>query len=111
MIFVDSWAWIALASEDDQYHAVARKQHRRLKKKLQKYVTTDYVLSEVITHLYREQSPEQAQAYMRGLFAAIDSGHHQLIQITPDRFRCAWQMRQKYADKPDISFVDLTSMA
>ena len=27
-----------------------------------------------------------------------------------DQFRRAWTMRQKYHDKPDISFVDFTSM-
>jgi predicted nucleic acid-binding protein len=29
----------------------------------------------------------------------------------PQQFRRAWQHRQKYHDKPDISFVDFTSMA
>jgi uncharacterized protein len=30
--------------------------------------------------------------------------------VAPSQFERAWQMRQKYYDKPDISFVDFTSM-
>jgi predicted nucleic acid-binding protein len=71
MIFVDTWAWVALASEEDQYHAAAQKAHRRLKKKRPRYVTTDYVLCEVITHLYRKQAPTEAQAFVNGLLKAL----------------------------------------
>ena len=52
MIFVDAWAWIALAVKKDQYHASAKAQHKRFCKAGRKYVTTDYVLSEVISFLY-----------------------------------------------------------
>jgi len=51
MIFVDTWAWVALAVTDDQYHGAAKKEHARLKKKRLRYVTSNFVLSEVITHL------------------------------------------------------------
>jgi predicted nucleic acid-binding protein len=110
MIFVDTWAWVALASEEDQYHAAAEKAHRRLKKKRVRYVTTDYVLSEVITHLYRKQAPAEAQAFVRGLLKGIEQGIHQLVRVSPTQFGRAWEMRQKYDDKPGISFVDFTSM-
>jgi len=33
-----------------------------------------------------------------------------LVHVSPQQFRRAWQLRQKYQDKPDISFVDFTSM-
>jgi predicted nucleic acid-binding protein len=32
------------------------------------------------------------------------------VHLTPLQFRSAWRLRQKYHDKPDISFVDFTSM-
>lgn len=110
MIFVDTWAWVALAVDNDQYHATAVKQHRSLKKKRRAYVTTDYVLSEVITHLYRKQVPAEAERFVRGLLEAAAKGAHQLIHVSPHQFHRAWAMRQKYDDKPDISFVDFTSM-
>lgn len=42
--------------------------------------------------------------------AACDASSYLLVHITPAHFRRAWDMRQKYSDKPDISFVDMTSM-
>jgi predicted nucleic acid-binding protein len=33
-----------------------------------------------------------------------------VVNVTPQQFRRAWQMRQRYHDKPDISFADITSM-
>ncbi len=52
MIFVDTWAWIALLDDTDQYHAIAQRTHRKLQKKQQKYVTSDFVLNELINYLY-----------------------------------------------------------
>ena len=60
MIFVDSWAWIALADKDDPYHRKAKAQHKKLTRARQQYVTTDYVLSETITYLYDALRPAQA---------------------------------------------------
>jgi predicted nucleic acid-binding protein len=109
MIFVDTWAWIALADETDQYHAAATKQHRKLLKNRRRYVTSDYVLTEFINYLYTAAPARQAESIIESLLARIDSGAVQLVHVTPDLFRRAWQMRRKYADKPDISFIDFTS--
>jgi predicted nucleic acid-binding protein len=109
-VFVDTWAWIELASADDQYHLAATAQHRRLRRKSRPYVTSDDVLSEVITHLYRKQDATQAESFINGLFEAFDKGAYRLIHVSVDQFRKAWLMRNKYRDKPDISFVDFTSM-
>ena len=74
------------------------------------YVTTDFVLSELIAHLYTTLTPGQAQAFINSLLAATDGGTSQLTHVSPEQFRRAWQMRQRYHDKPNISFVDFTSM-
>jgi predicted nucleic acid-binding protein len=110
MIFVDTWAWVALAVTSDQYHGAAKKERGRLKKKRLPYVTTNFVLGEVITHLYRKQRPAEAQAFINAILEAAAEGKHRLVELSSDQFRRAWQMRQKYHDKPDISFVDFTSM-
>jgi predicted nucleic acid-binding protein len=52
VIFVDTWAWVALALKKDQHHRRATAQHKALQKAHRRYVTTDFVLSEVIAHLY-----------------------------------------------------------
>ncbi len=48
MIFVDTWAWVALALKLDQHHSKAKRAHKQLLRAKRQYVTTDYVLSEVI---------------------------------------------------------------
>jgi predicted nucleic acid-binding protein len=110
MIFVDSWAWIALADKSDPYHRKAKAQHKKLVRARRQYVTIDYVLGETITYLYDALRATQAQGFISTLLAAVDSGAYRLEHVSPPQFRRAWQMRQKYHDKPDISFVDFTSI-
>lgn len=110
MIYVDSWAWIALADKSDQYHRKAKAQHKKFVRARQPYVTPDYVLAEAITYLYDALGAAPAQGFLNTLFAAIDTGAYELAHVSPVQFRRAWQLRQKYQDKPDISFVDFTSM-
>jgi predicted nucleic acid-binding protein len=110
MIFVDTWAWIALCDKSDQHHSQAVTQHRKLQKARRKYVTSDFVLSELITYLYDALPAVKAQAFVESIFVAAEAGRYLLLHISPSQFRQAWKMRQKYHDKPDISFVDFTSM-
>jgi predicted nucleic acid-binding protein len=110
MIFVDTWAWLALAYLKDPYHALAAQQHRLLQRQGQRYVTTDYVVSEFITLLFGVLHFAASQQFVHNLFQSFQMGRHQLLFVSPDQFERAWQLRQKYHDKPDISFVDFTSM-
>jgi predicted nucleic acid-binding protein len=108
-VFVDAWAWIALASQDDQHHEAAAAEHGRLVKQRREYVTTDFVLGEVVTHIYRTQDVAEAEAFIGGLWDRLDRNEYRMVHLTPAQVRQAWQMRKKYRDKPDISFVDFTS--
>jgi hypothetical protein len=36
MIFVDTWAWLALAVKRDQFHAIAKAQHQKFRKAKQR---------------------------------------------------------------------------
>jgi predicted nucleic acid-binding protein len=110
VIFVDTWAWLALAHKHDPYHPAAVRQHRTLQGAKERYVTTDYVLAEVMTPLFGNLSFAKAEQFMLNLFQSIRYGTYQLELISPSRFERAWQMRRKYKDKSDISFVDFTSM-
>lgn len=110
MIFVDTWAWVALALKRDQNHARARAQHKALRRARHLYVTTNFVLSELIAHLYTTLTAEQAEAFVSNLLASAEAGTYRLVHVSPDQFQKAWQLRRRYCDKPDISFVDFTSM-
>lgn len=110
MIFIDTWAWVALADKRDPYHRKAKAQHKKLSRARRKYVTTDYVVAETITYLYDAIGATSAQEFINKLLAALDSGTFQFVHVSAPQFRKAWRMRQTYHDKPDISFVDFTSM-
>jgi uncharacterized protein len=110
MIFVDTWAWVGLAAKRDQHHRRIKGQHKAFQRARRKYVTSNFVLSEVIAHLYTTLPPDQARTFINNVLASADVGVYQLIHVSPQQFNRAWQLRQKYHDKPDISFVDFTSM-
>lgn len=109
MIFVDTWAWIALTDTTDQYHAAAEKQHQQCLAARQTYVTSDFVLTEFINYLYTSIPPSQAQSTVDLLFQEAAAGTLRLVHVSADQFQRAWQLRKKYHDKPDISFIDFTS--
>ena len=48
MIFVDTWAWLALACLKDPYHGIALAQHRLFQKQHRAYATSDFVIAEFI---------------------------------------------------------------
>jgi len=110
MIFVDTWAWLAIAYAKDPYHKVASAHHQHFRRQKQRYVTTDYVLSETISGLFGAVPFGMAKHFMDNLLQSIRSGRHRLEFVTPDQFHRAYDLRLRYQDKPDISFVDFTSM-
>ncbi len=72
-------------------------------------VTSDYVLDETITALFKKGNFEGAMKFINALFIDIKEKRILLEQINADRFERAWLLRSVYRDKPDISFTDLTS--
>jgi predicted nucleic acid-binding protein len=89
---------------------MAAKQHRQFRHQKRQYVTTDYVLNEFISTLFRVVSFGMARQFVDGLLQATQSGRHRLVFVSPDQFHRAYVLRLRYHDKPAISFVDFTSM-
>ena len=108
-VFVDTWAWLALSNRKDAHHKLAKKEYEEIKAAGYRMVTSDYVLDEVITALFRNVAFSSAIQFVESLFAAIKSTQIKLERVTEARFKVAWSLRKKYQDKPDISFTDLTS--
>jgi predicted nucleic acid-binding protein len=109
IIFVDAWAWLALSNKKDMSHELAKKWYGEIKAAGYRMVTSDYVLDEVITALFKNVAFSGAIEFIESLFAAIKDKQIKLEMITETRFKSAWSLRKKYQDKPDISFTDLTS--
>lgn len=75
------------------------------------FCTTDYVLDETITLLFRRLPLNSAVDSVESIQEAIKQGYLILERITADRFERAIELRLKFQDKPRVSFTDLTSMA
>ena len=108
-IFVDAWAWLALSNRKDMHHEITKKGYGEMKTDGYRMVTSDYVLDEVITALFKNVVFSNAMEFIESLFAAIKDNQIKLERINETRFKTAWSLRKKYQDKPDISFTDLTS--
>ena len=107
-IFVDSWAWLALANKKDKYHEVAKEIYNKITKEYV-MVTSDYVIGEVVTALFRNVTVDKAIQFIEAIFEAAKNNLLKIERITRERFEGAWMLRKKLHDKPFISFTDLTS--
>ncbi|MGO9257075.1 MAG: type II toxin-antitoxin system VapC family toxin [Bryobacteraceae bacterium] len=108
-IFVDTWAWIVLASARDPAFGVVSRMRTAAANHEGAWVTTDYVLAETITRLFPALPFAVARRFVEGIFEASRQGRVDIEQVTPERFTRAFQLRLRYHDKPRISFTDLTS--
>ena len=72
-------------------------------------MTSDFVLTDFINYLYTCFQADEAEDAVEVLFQQAASGMLELVHISADQFGRAWQLRKKYHDKPDISFIDFTS--
>jgi predicted nucleic acid-binding protein len=84
--------------------------YRRLLQQGGRVYTSDYVLDETITLLFRRESPSDASRFLGGIFEASAQGRLTVESISSIRFSEAWSLRQRFLDKPLISFTDLGSM-
>ena len=106
---VDTWGWYALGNTRDPQHDHVETFYRELRQVGALIYTTDYILDETITLLFRRISSSTARPFTQGLLDAIAQGYLRQEEITADRFKRAWGLRQRFHDKPMISFTDLTS--
>ncbi len=105
-VSVDTWGWVTISSSREAYH----REVRAFLTGFHGHVyTSDYVLDETITLLYARY-PGQAEGAVREILTLVSQGHVSLERITDGRFTAARQLRLRYADKPGISFTDLTSV-
>ena len=109
-IFIDTWGWINLFNRKEPHHNNVSQLYKSLRQRQAAIATTDFVLDEVYTLLFRRVHVTQAQQAVHVISQAMNAGYINLVWITPERFDAAQTLRLKFHDKPDISFTDLTSM-
>jgi predicted nucleic acid-binding protein len=109
-VFVDTWGWLALGHQRDQAHAQVKQLFKEIRTYQVPLYTSDYVLDELMTLLFKRESYSEAVSFMEGILAAQVQGALQIEWVSPERFEKAWEMRKRLQDKPQISFTDLSSM-
>lgn len=109
-LFIDTWGWVTIHNKREPRHKEVKSFYNNFRKQGGIAYTTDYVLDETFTLLFKRLPFPQARESMERLDEAIQEGYLQLEWITPERFEEAKRLRLKFQDKPRISFTDLTSM-
>lgn len=109
-ICVDTWGWVNIFNKKEPNHHDVFQIYYNIRFSRGIIYTTDYILDEVYTLLFKRVSFETALKSVDTVSKAIDDGYLNLIWITPERFQAAKKMRIKFKDKPDISFTDITTM-
>jgi len=109
-LFIDTWGWLVLRDKREVRHREITSFYHNFRSQRGIISTTDYVLDETFTLLFRRLPFQQAKESMEMLDKAIQEGFLYMEQITLDRFEQAKRLRLKFQDKPRISFTDFTSM-
>ena len=110
-IFVDTWGWLTLRDKRETFHQKITAFYNQFLNRQGIVYTTDYVLDETLTLLFKRLPFPKAKESLELLELAIHEGYLRLEWITPLRFEQAKSLRLKFQDKPGIPFTDLTSMA
>ena len=109
-LFIDTWGWVTIHNKREPRHKEVKRFYGDFRNQRGIAYTTDYVLDETFTLLFKRLPLLHARESMERLDEAIQKGYLQLEWITPERFEQAKRLRLKFQDKPRISFTDLTSM-
>jgi len=109
-LFIDTWGWINLFNRKESHHQQVSQYYQMARSKQTSIITTDYVLDEVYTLLFKRLPVELAQNALETISDSVKNGYLNLEWITPELFKASQKLRLKFQDKPDISFTDLTSM-
>lgn len=110
-LFIDTWGWLALRDRREDLHGEAKNVYQKYRKKNANLYTSDYVLDETFTLLFKRLAKRLAQDSIDQIHRTIETNSVTLGWINQKEFNHAKRLRAKFQDKPDISFTDLTSMA
>jgi predicted nucleic acid-binding protein len=106
-LFIDTWGWVVLEDSKDPSHQAASRIYDEAVRTSSSVFTTNFVLDETISLLFRRRPFEEVARFMKGLMI---SPFIKIEEITQARFLRAFDLRLAFRDKPDISFTDLTTM-
>jgi len=110
-LFVDTWAWYAMANRKDKDHKQAKALNQYFVDQGYQYFTTNFIFAETYTLLLiRGKSHQAAVNFGENLKQMTRLGTINFIRVTEDLEDDGWAIAKKYSDK-DFSYVDCTSFA
>ena len=109
-IFIDTWGWLSLGDAREKKHNIVKAYYKKVRNHDCTVITSDYILDETITLLYKRLYPDTASKALDKIFKAEKMNYLYVARINKHRFETAKQLRLKLHDKPNISFTDITSM-
>lgn len=109
-LFIDTWGWIVLYNRREPRHEEIKNFYRKFRRKRGIAYTTDYILDETFTLIFRKLPFEIARKSIDQTSKAIEAGYLKMVWVSPRYFDESKSLRLRYRDKPKISFTDLTSM-
>jgi predicted nucleic acid-binding protein len=109
-VFVDTWAWYALADATDAEHARAQATNDRLLNEGDIFVTTNFTVAEAITLIRYHLHHAAAVRFHQLLQQMVAGGLVEVIRISDEHEANAWSIFEKYSDQK-FSYTDYTSFA
>jgi predicted nucleic acid-binding protein len=109
-LFIDTWGWLELYDKRESRHQIVVAYFERFNAENGTVYTTDYVLDETFTLLFKRLPFNQARQALKIIEDSTEAGYLVLEYITSQRFTRTKSLRLKLQDKPQISFTDLSSM-
>ena len=109
-LFIDTWGWIVILNKREPLHQEVNRLYKKVRLDDGTIYTTDYVLDETWTLLFRRLPAAVAIKAMSIINDAVSQEYLAIEWIYRERFERAKELRLKFRDKPGISFTDLTSM-
>lgn len=88
-VFVDTWGWLSLRDQREDAHETVQALYRQYRSEGSQILSTDYVLDETFTLLFKRLNTSAALEAMMSLNDAVEQGYLHMERITPDRFRTA----------------------
>lgn len=105
-LFVDTWGWVAVADEKETGHDAATEIFQKARRS-GGAITSNFVLDETFTLLFLRRPFEEAWHFTTNV---VRSPFIEVQEVTEARFSRTIELRKRFADKPRISFTDLSTM-
>jgi predicted nucleic acid-binding protein len=109
IVFVDTWAWVALANAGDRYHSLAKRIQASLDAARTRYATSEYILVEATTLLRRQMGFLAAERFLSELETARVSGGILWFPAEERLIAAGRQEFSRYGPSQVISFTDATA--